>query len=150
MISLFNHSDNTEIITRVNKLKADSKALWDKMQVHQMLAHLQQPLKVAFGEAKPKRSFISFIFGGIAKKRLLNGDTQLPQKIPTDKTFLITTHPDFEVEKNKLISYVKRFAGQGKKAISKNEHPFFGKMTPEDWDRLQAKHLDHHLRQFGV
>jgi hypothetical protein len=26
----------------------------------------------------------------------------------------------------------------------------WGKMTQEDWDELMWKHLDHHLRQFGV
>jgi hypothetical protein len=29
-----------------------------------------------------------------------------------------------------------------------NEEP--GKMTPEEWAILMYKHLDHHLRQFGV
>ena len=27
---------------------------------------------------------------------------------------------------------------------------FMGPMTGRDWSRLQAKHLDHHLTQFGV
>ena len=26
----------------------------------------------------------------------------------------------------------------------------WGKMTHEDWDKLMWRHLDHHLRQFGV
>jgi hypothetical protein len=29
-------------------------------------------------------------------------------------------------------------------------HPSFGRMRPRDWDVLQYRHLDHHLRQFGV
>ena len=28
--------------------------------------------------------------------------------------------------------------------------PFFGTMTPQEWDIIQFKHLDHHLNQFGV
>lgn len=29
-------------------------------------------------------------------------------------------------------------------------HPSFGRMRPKDWDVLQYRHFDHHLRQFGV
>jgi hypothetical protein len=29
-------------------------------------------------------------------------------------------------------------------------HPFFGPMTQQEWETLMWKHLDHHLRQFGV
>jgi hypothetical protein len=30
------------------------------------------------------------------------------------------------------------------------ENPIFGKVSGTDISRLQAKHLDHHLKQFGV
>jgi Ca2+-binding EF-hand superfamily protein len=29
-------------------------------------------------------------------------------------------------------------------------HPAFGSFTKEQWGQLQYKHLDHHLKQFGV
>ena len=29
-------------------------------------------------------------------------------------------------------------------------HPFFGKMSAKEWAILAHKHIDHHLRQFGV
>ena len=31
-----------------------------------------------------------------------------------------------------------------------NPHPMFGKFTMEQWGKMEYKHLDHHLRQFGV
>ncbi len=34
--------------------------------------------------------------------------------------------------------------------LSKDPHPFFGNLNSEEWDTLNWKHLDHHLRQFGV
>lgn len=41
MGSLFNAEDNNSIRKRINKLTPDSKPLWGKMNVSQMLAHLQ-------------------------------------------------------------------------------------------------------------
>jgi hypothetical protein len=45
---------------------------------------------------------------------------------------------------------VDRFAAGGPTVCTNNPHSFFGTMTPEQWSILMYKHLDHHLRQFGV
>ena len=34
--------------------------------------------------------------------------------------------------------------------LTKAAHPFFGPMTAGEWDLLMARHLDHHLLQFGA
>ena len=149
MSSLFNQSQANQIIERINQLSADTKAQWGKMSVTQMLAHSQPPLKVATGDLKLKRGLIGFLFGGIAKKQLL-ADHPFKKNLPTSKEFLVKDHREFEVEKQKLISLINEFQQKGKPGLSKDPHPFFGKLTPDEWDLLQWKHLDHHLRQFGV
>jgi hypothetical protein len=57
---------------------------------------------------------------------------------------------DFELAKQELIGKFSRFASEGPAAIKIKKHPFWGNMTEEDWNTLMWKHLDHHLRQFGV
>lgn len=148
-MSLFNTTDNNAIIERIHKLTPESKPLWGKMTVAQMLAHAQQPLKVAFGELQLKQSVIGFLFGSYYRKKYTGKDTY-SKNSPTDSHFIIRDNKNFEEEKNKLIPLVQRFAKEGASAITKQKHPFFGKLTTEDWDILQSKHLDHHLRQFGV
>ncbi len=149
MQSLFDSNTNVEIINRINLLMVDSKNEWGKMNVSQMLKHSQQPLLVAFGDKKLKRGLMGILFGNMAKKTLLKpGDFK--KNLPTDPSFLVKDQKEFEEEKQKLIELVKRFAASGPADISKDPHPFFGKLTLEEWDTLQIKHLDHHLRQFGV
>ena len=53
-------------------------------------------------------------------------------------------------EKKILLSYIDRFLAIGPEVIANKKHPFFGELTFEEWDKLQWKHLDHHLRQFGA
>lgn len=55
MKNLLDQKTSKEIIERINKLKPDSQAQWGKMNVAQMLAHVQTPLMVLFGEMKLKR-----------------------------------------------------------------------------------------------
>ena len=149
MKSLFNAADNQGLVDRINALTAASKPLWGKMQVAQMLAHAQQPLRVSLGELHLKRGVVGFLFGKIAKKQLLAG-ALMKKNLPTAREFLVKTDVLFEEEKKKLIALVQRFYQNGPNGLTKEDHPFFGKLTSDEWDKLQYIHLDHHLRQFGV
>lgn len=146
MKSLFDPTENQNIINRIQKLTATSQANWGKMDVAQMLTHCQQPLRVVYGEMKLKRGLMAILFGKTVKRMLLKDESYKPG-LPTAKQFIITDERVFEKERTVLIELVKRFSpGQ----ISKDPHPFFGKMTAAEWDFMQWKHLDHHLRQFGA
>ncbi len=148
MKSLFNIEENNLLKERINKLTPGSHALWGKMNVSQMLAHMQAAMLVSFGKLKLKGGLMSFLFGKIAKKQMLM-DKPFKKNFPTIKEFKVAAK-DFDTEKNTLLSYVDRFITEGPEIITKEPHPFFGKLTLEEWDTLQWKHLDHHLRQFGV
>ena len=151
MKSLFNSSDNQEIIDRIHKLTPSSKGQWGKMNVEQMLAHSRMPLMAAYGgEKMSKRGLISFLFGKMAKRQLIYSDKPFTKNLPTDKKFIIVNPEKFEKEKQDLIENIMQFSKKGPDAITKVPHVFFGKLTPQEWDILQCKHLDHHLSQFGV
>jgi hypothetical protein len=63
---------------------------------------------------------------------------------------VIADERSFDEEREKLLALVECFAVGGKGILTNKPHSFFGKLTPDEWDNLQSKHLDHHLRQFGV
>jgi hypothetical protein len=148
MSSLLDPTDTQQIIERVNKLELSSKAEWGKMNVEQMLAHCQVPMRVAFGETKLKRGLIGMLFGKMAKKKMISANV-FTRNLPTDPNFLIKRPVNFAEEKQKLISLIERF-NQHPEQVSTAPHPFFGQLSLEEWDTLGWKHLDHHLRQFGV
>lgn len=149
-MSLFNTTDNNAFIQRIQKLTPESKPLWGKMTVAQMLAHCQQPLKVAFGELTLKKSIPGILFGSYFKKKFLKADNTFSKNSPTDPAFIVKNDKNFEEEKNKLIPLIQKLAIEGAASIRNEKHPFFGNMNPQEWDIIQTKHLDHHLRQFGV
>ena len=63
MKSIFNPADNQEIITRIQSLSPESKALWGKMSVDQMLKHINDAVLVSFNEKELHVSFIFRILG---------------------------------------------------------------------------------------
>ena len=144
--NLFDPAVKQEIIHRINKLTEESRRQWGKMDVAQMLAHCQMPLGVAAGSHQLKGNLILKIFGPIFKRQLYNG-RPFRQNLPTDKSFVITELKDFEKEKQILIKMINDFSENN---MSGKPHPFFGKLTKEQWSKGTWKHLDHHLKQFGV
>jgi|SRR6185437_9125082 len=148
MKSIFNQTDNAEFIERINKLTPATPALWGKMNVSQMLAHCQVITKIAFGELAPKKNLFGLLFGRIAKKKLLE-ENDFKRNLPTLSEAKIKGDRNYDVEKLGLINDVKKFTA-GPDVLSKKPHPFFGPLTVDEWDQLQVKHLDHHLKQFGV
>ncbi|OOQ59308.1 DUF1569 domain-containing protein [Mucilaginibacter pedocola] len=149
MKSLYNVTDNHELLARLNNITPATQPQWGKMNAAQMLAHCQVPLQIGFGELQLKRMFLGYIFGSMAKKKLMS-NAPFDKNLPTFNQALIKHQPDFEVEKEKLSAYIKRLATGGPEGITKRPHPFFGPLSTHEWDQLQYKHLNHHLEQFGV
>ena len=149
MKSLLNAIYSKEMIERINRLTPTSAPLWGKMTADQMLAHINTAFNTALGEVKQKREWLGYIFGGIAKKRILN-DKPWPKNLITAKALMVKGKYDFDDEREHLIALVEHYTATKGKDVNKYPHSFFGHMTTMEWDKLITKHLDHHLRQFGV
>ena len=148
MANIFNKEDNNELLTRLEKLTVESKSLWGKMTVAQMILHAQKPLEVALGKLTLNKGLLGFLFGKMAKNSFLKKDG-FSKNSMTAPQFKINFEPDFEKEKNELTRIVSDFGVTGPVIIANKHHPFFGKMTDEEWGKLHYIHLDHHLKQFG-
>lgn len=148
MSSIFNISDNEVFIARISKLQPETTPLWGKMNVTQMMKHCGAPMDIAFETLTIKVPFIFRLLGRLMKKSILNGP-EFKKNSPTAKDLIFDGSYDFETAKSELIEKCKKFQ-QGPKVITLQIHPFWGKLTTEEWDKLQILHLNHHLSQFGV
>ena len=150
MNSLFDKTANHNIISRIEKLRPSSKARWGKMNATKMLGHLDLSFQANFGEIVLKRDILlSTIFKPVARKILL-GKKPFWKNMPTDKKLLPQKPLDFFDEQQKVIEMIKRYVTNGPQIISKNPHNILGKITAEQSAFISYKHVDHHLRQFGV
>ncbi len=149
MNNLFNQSDVSKILERIEKLTTNSQRQWGKMNVAQMLAHCNASLETAMGLNFIKKLFIGRIIGFFTKPWAL-GEKPFPKNSPTANSYIFNDNRKFEEEKSTVIASVKKFFEGGPSQCTIHPHPFFGKFTPEEWAVFQWKHLDHHLRQFGV
>jgi hypothetical protein len=134
-------------LQRIASLKETSNPLWGKMSVGQMLWHCQLPVKIAtenrayHGKGNP---LVRWLF----KKSMYN-DSPWRKNLPTVPAMKAREPKDFAIEKDKLLGLLKDLY-QVKDREDWNPHPVFGAYTSMQWGQMQYKHLDHHLRQFGV
>jgi hypothetical protein len=147
--NLFEPESIAEIMERIDNLRPDTQRQWGKMDAAQMLAHCYATFEVSTGAKAPKRSFLSYTVGPLVKFIYTN-EKPLPKNSPTDANFLMVTPKDFDREKILLKKIILQFHEGGPDKVTKQPHSFFGKLTPAQWARGMYKHLDHHLRQFGV
>lgn len=151
MESLFNTETHQAILNRINSLNESSQASWGKMNVGQMLKHCQLPLEIATKKRQmtTKVGFLKgLIFKSIVKSHMYN-DKPWKQNLQTPKEFIVTDAQVFANEKDNLVNLINEFADK-KDSANWPTHPIFGDFTTEQRGKMQYKHLDHHLKQFGV
>ena len=147
MKSIFEEGVASEVKERINQLDTTSQAHWGKMDVGQMLYHCQLPLNIILEKndygLKPNWFAKTFF------KKSMYSNKPWRKNLPTMPMFRITDARSFETEKQELLNLVNELESQRNRNDWK-EHPSFGKLTKDQWGKMQYKHLDHHLRQFGV
>ncbi len=149
MTTIFEPATLQSLLWRIEKLTPNSQGLWGKMNAGQMMAHCSAVLEIALSDKQVKREIMALIFGKMAKNMIIS-DKPFKKNLPTDKNFLVTNPVDFDREKTRFIELLTKFSTGGAEPLHNKMHPFFGKMTADEWSASQLKHIDHHLRQFGA
>ncbi len=150
MRTLDSGADRQAIVRRIYALAASDRRLWGKMSAHQMVCHLCDAYRSALGERYVSPA-MGFLQRTVIKWIALRVPAKWPKGTPTrpevEQGVGGTAPVEFEADRSELLSAVRRFCDEsGNKSIS---HPFFGRMTRQEWLRWGYLHADHHLRQFG-
>jgi hypothetical protein len=150
MKNLFAPNDLEALKTRIAQLRPDSDRQWGTMTVAQALAHCSLGVQMATGELRPPRNLIGRILGPLVKPKVLGDDAPMRRNSPTAKELIVLNQPDLAAEQVRLIGLLDQFFAAGPQGCTSHPHAFFGRMIPAEWSILMYKHIDHHLRQFGV
>ena len=143
-------SDNAALRARIQKLRPDSARQWGKMTAGQMVVHCTDQLRVSRGEkAVPSTRIPGFIkplvkWWLVSRMKAFKPGMRTLKELDSEAGMPPPT--TFEADRALLVGLLERdkYGPQGV------EHPVFGHMTAQEFGEITWKHLDHHLRQFGV
>lgn len=146
MKSLLEAEGYNDIKHRLTRLSESSQRQWGKMTQGQMVRHCQFPLQIAIENdpVKPRVNLIMLLFKG-----MMYSDTPWRKNLPTAPQLKVTDDRNLQHEKVRLEELIDTFYKLNDREHW-NPHPSFGKLTHEQWGKMEYKHLDHHFRQFGV
>lgn len=148
--NIFKREVSEQVIQRINALKPDTRPLWGKMSVNQMLAHTNVMYEMVYDSKHPKQNpFMRLMLKAFVKKIVTN-EKPYKNNSRTAPAFLIHDERNFDIEKTRLIEYIEKTQKLGEANFDKKESHSFGILTSTEWNNMFYKHLNHHLTQFGV
>jgi hypothetical protein len=147
--SVFEKSVRQELCNRIGQLNESTSAAWGKMNVSQMISHNILWNQMALCKTKHKQVFIGRLFGKMALRSMIKNEKPIQRNMPTLPELRVSaTSADFDALKKQWVESTEEFG------LLTNDHKFihsfFGKLNKEQTGLLAYKHIDHHLRQFGV
>jgi hypothetical protein len=143
----FDQQNYEQLVKRLDNLAPAATRRWGRMDVSQMLHHLNIAIGCGLGyyELADKSNFLSrtiipFLVLDVIK-RFPKG-SKAPANLRSEQSY------DFETEKRQLKEILlKAYATKSDSDWSR--HTYFGKMTRNAWGKLIMIHCDHHFRQFS-
>jgi hypothetical protein len=148
--NVFEQEIAQQIISRLDQLTSQTAPKWGKMNVAQMLAHCNVTYEYIYENKYQKPNFLMrWILKSFVKPIVVN-EVPYKQNGPTGKDFLVSDAKNFETEKMRLVAFIQKTQTLGSSHFEGLESHSFGKLNATEWNNMMYKHLDHHLRQFGV
>jgi Protein of unknown function (DUF1569) len=147
MKTIFDDHARGGILARVERLTPDSRPLWGKMNAEMMVTHLIAAMRMATGELVTKSKNLPIRFPPLQQLVVYllpwpKGVPTAPELLPSDRVSVV----EGKRELARLIDDVGRRGAQKQWP----HHPAFGNLSRRGWGVLVWRHIDHHLRQFGL
>jgi hypothetical protein len=146
MVQLHDPRVRDAIRSRIASLSTTARPRWGRMSAGQMLWHCNQVLRTSLGDIQvvPRRPPFPV---GMLKFVLFN--LPWPHGAPTAPEYVAGASRDFESERAQCLALIDRFTAR---SVDESGWPraVFGPISGREWSCLQARHLDHHLKQFSV
>ena len=148
MPSLWQEADRARLLGRLAQLRPDTPARWGRFTCPEMLAHVNDAVRMATGELDVAPTRTPFRYPII--KQLVIYILPMPRGLPTATELLARVDAaEFEREQQEFPRQLERFIARSRSGPWP-DHPAFGSMTGSAWGVLACRHIEHHFTQFGV
>jgi len=136
---------------KANALRPESRALWGRMNVSQMICHLRTSLELSVDDREVVDRSIPIV-RTVGRWLVFDTFTTWPKgRFKAPPEFTPQPKGSFEEERRVLLAAFDRFVEEaerdpGRKTIS----PVLGPTPMSYWTHAHGVHLHHHYRQFGL
>ena len=148
MATVFDSATRRALNDRVARLRPDMSGRWGRFTCPQMLAHLNDAMRMGLGDLPTRPMNQPLRYPGI--KQLIIFVAPWPKGVETAPELLTRVDTaQWDREREDFSALLDRFGGRAS-ASEWPVHPLFGRLSRRAWGVLMYRHADHHLTQFGV
>ncbi len=148
--TIFDTNAHDDLRARLDRLRPDSERQWGRMTAHQAVCHLSDSFKAILGD-RPLERREPDVKRRIMRLVAFTLPVPWPKSVPTspqvDAERDGTPPGDFLADVEELRSLIARYVASDGQL---EPHYVWGDMSRGEWGRYGYRHVDHHLRQFGV
>lgn len=141
------------LVRRLQALHPDTPRRWGTLTAGEMLCHLGDAHEYVLGVRTPPGPAPTGAALPVLKWFVLYALTRWPKGVRTrpgvDPRRDGTRPSDFEADRRRVITTLQRLATADPTGLA-THHFRFGRMSASDWHRWAYRHVEHHLRQFGM
>lgn len=139
-------------VQRLARLTPDARPQWGKMNVPQLLGHLRIVVLYTMGQGPEMPFKGNFVTRNVFRHLILMRMVAIPKNVPLPKPKGIKEMPPppegtVEQLREVLGQYLDRYE---QRQLKPQMHPYFGTLSPGEWNKFHVSHFTHHLKQFGV
>ena len=142
-----------ELLGRLQRLTPDAPRRWGTLTAGEMLCHLGDAGESVLGRRVPPGPSPAGPPRPLVKWLVLSTPMRMPKGVETragvNPQKQGTRPGDFEQDRARVANGLRSLAVAPEGSLQPS-HFRFGPMSLRDWHRWAYKHVDHHLRQFGV
>jgi hypothetical protein len=151
MKSILDDSHREALLDRIGQVRPDSVRRWGRMTPHGMICHLVDSFAGVLGD-RPISDVSTLAGRTVVRWMALSTPIPWPKGVPTtpeiDQERDGTPPGDFDADRAHLLRVTQDFVHRLDPSTMR--HPLFGRMSTGEWGRWGYRHVDHHLRQFGL
>lgn len=141
------------LLERLRRVGPDAPRRWGTLTAGEMLCHLGDAHESVLGTRTPPGLPPSGVPRPFLKWMLLYAPVPWPRGArtrPGVNPRIQGTRPgDFEQDRERAVASLRDLAVAAPTTMTAR-HFMFGPMSARDWHRWAYRHVDHHLRQFGL
>lgn len=142
-----------QLVQRVERLGPDTERRWGTMTPGEMLCHLGDASDAVLGRRRPPGAAPVNVLPRPITWLLLYSPIPFPKGVETragvDPRREGTRPGEFASDRARVVEGLQALAAAAPEGVA-STHFRFGKMSLRAWHHWAYKHVDHHLRQFGL
>ena len=147
----FDHAFLEETMTRIANIPAEKKPVWGSMNRDQMIGHLTAVFHYTLGLGPEMPDMSTWFSRNVLRHLLLSGVVRIPKNVRAPRPTGAPSGPPPEGDATILLSTMEEYLARAQAGdLDPPPHPFFCDLGVDGWARFHCRHVDHHLRQFGV